>query len=282
MQTPSPKSPPELRQMGVGQLIDASIRLYLRHWKTFIAISALFMVPLAALSALSQAFLFKRVGVTPFSEPEAVPTFEDFAGAVGPLMVVGLLSLLITPLLVGALAWAASKIYLGEAPGIGEIVNFTFSRFGPLLLVSVLAGLAVAGGFLLLIIPGIIFYLRLAFSAIALVVEDKRGRRALGRSWALSKGSLGKVFGVVLLIFLISAIVQAIIGLPFGAAGAFFLSQGGVGSGSFLGFVGDALAGTLVTPFSTIALVLLYFDLRIRKEAFDLTLMAQEIGQQSG
>jgi hypothetical protein len=282
MQTPAPKSPPELRQMGVGQLIDASIRLYLRHWKTFIAISALFMVPLAALSALSQAFLFKQVGATPFSDPEAVPTFEDFAGAVGPLMVVVLLSLVITPLLVGALAWAASKIYLGEMPGIGEIVNFAISRFGPLLLVSILSGLAIAGGFLLLIIPGIIFYLRLVFSPIALVVEDKRGRRALGRSWALSKGSLGKVFGVVLLIFLISAIVQAIIGFPFGAAGAFFLSQGGVGSGSFLGFVGDALAGTLVTPFSTIAVVLLYFDLRIRKEAFDLTLMAQEIGQQAG
>lgn len=282
MQTPSPKPVPDLREMGVGQLLDASIRLYLRHWKTFVAISALFMVPLAALSALSQAYLFKEVGATPFSDPEAVPTFQDFAGAVGPLAVVGLLSLLITPLLIGALAWAASKIYLGEIPEIGEIVSFTFSRFGPLLLVSILSGLAVAGGFLLFIIPGIIFYLRLVFSPITLVVEDKRGRQALGRSWALSKGSLGKIFGIVFLTFLISAIVQGIIGFPFGAAGAFFLSQGGVGSGSFLGFLGDALAGTLVTPFNTIALVLLYFDMRIRKEAFDLTLMAQEIGQQSG
>jgi hypothetical protein len=223
MQTPPTKPVPELREMGVGQLVDASIRLYARHWKIFMGVAALFMVPLAALSALSQAYFSTELeqNEARLTDPETLPAFQDFVGLIGPAMVVGILSLLITPLVTGALAWAASKIYLGESPSIAEIVSFTFSRFGALLLVSILAFLAVAGGFILLIIPGIIFYLRLIFSPVAVVVEDKRGRRALGRSWALSKGSLGKIFGVVVLTALISIIAESIIGLPFGGAGAY-------------------------------------------------------------
>jgi hypothetical protein len=48
---------------------------------------------------------------------------------------------------------------------------------------------------------------------------------------------------------------------------------------AILTFIGGAIGGSLITPFSLIVQVLLYFDLRIRKEAFDLSLMAQQLEQ---
>jgi len=265
---PSPeKVPPTLRPMRIGELVDAAIKLYRQHWKSVITITAVIIVPVAAVQAIVLSPL-------PELEPGEFPTNEELGTILSALSTALFVQALTTPLLTGGLSWLAANFYLGENPGVKEAFAVALSKFGSLLWVGILTFLATVVGLIFLIIPGIIIALRLTFSATALVVEGVKGTYALGRSWRLSKGSLGKIFLTLVLSFILVFIFQAIIGIPMAIIAEFV----GPGLGNVLGFAADALASTVATPFAMIVIVLLYFDTRIRKEGFDLTLMAEEIG----
>jgi hypothetical protein len=256
--------------MRIGELVDAAIKLYRQHWKSVITIAAVIIVPVAAV----QTILLSRL---PNLEPGEVPTPDQMGTLFSALSVVILVQALTTPLLTGGLSWLAAKFYLGENPSVQEAFAVAVSNFFSLLWVGILTFLAALVGFIFLIIPGIIIALRLTFSATALVVEGVKGTKALGRSWRLSKGSMGKIFLTLVVSFILVFLFQAIIGVPI----AIIADVVGGELGFVLTFAGDALASTIITPFAMIVIVLLYFDTRIRKEGFDLTLMAQEIGPTS-
>jgi TRAP-type C4-dicarboxylate transport system permease large subunit len=108
------------------------------------------------------------------------------------------------------------------------------------------------------IIPGIYIGVRLAVSIQALVVEDKRGTDAMRRSWDLVGGHWWHAAFTLLVAALITGVVNAVITAPF-SAGAWFL-QG----------IAAAVATTVTLPYGTLVGVLLYLDLRARKERLDL------------
>jgi hypothetical protein len=85
--------------------------------------------------------------------------------------------------------------------------------------------------------------------------------------------------GITLLAGIITAIVEAVASLPFTFAASYFMANDNLVPAALLAFIGSAISGALLTPFGVIVQVLLYFDLRIRKEGLDLSLMAQQIGQ---
>ena len=124
----------------------------------------------------------------------------------------------------------------------------------------------------MLIIPGFIVLIRFFFGPTVLVVEGKKGSAALGRSWRLAKGHFWKIVGTYLLASIMAAVVAGVLGVP----GALAFAAIGP-SGWPVYAVALSVASILTTPFTTLIAVLLYFDLRIRKEAFDLEVMAQEL-----
>src|SRR5207244_780060 len=101
---------------------------------------------------------------------------------------------LVAPLLAGAMAKATADLYLGGLPDVGSVLSFAMSRLAAILLVTLLVGLSIVGGFILLVIPGIIIAVRLSTATVVVVVEDVRGRKALGRSWRLIKGHTWRLF----------------------------------------------------------------------------------------
>ena len=114
--------------------------------------------------------------------------------------------------------------------------------------------LATVAGLILFIIPGIYIGVRLAVSIEALVVEGRRGTEAMGRSWGLVGGHWWHAFFTLLVAFLLTGIVNAVITAPFGATGWFVQAVA-------------AAAATVVTlPYGVLVGVLLYLDLRARKE----------------
>jgi len=294
---------PELRARGAGEIIDAAMKLFFARWKTFVPVAAVFMVPYAAVSAIAETSLQSEFGPGGFlTDPQAIPTPEELFSVMAPIAILGLAALLLYPVLVGALSWAAARAYLGDNPPVGRIIGFAFSRFGSLLLVSILTGLVLAAivivplivfgilsfasdaGFLFILAFPVIFVLaviaivRLMLASIAVVVENAKGTGALKRSWNLVKGFFWKVVGTTLLAAIITFIVQLILTFPFSILSGFFVEESPVIS-AILSFIGGAIGGSLITPFGLIVQVLLYFDLRIRKEAFDLSLMAQQLEQ---
>lgn len=259
--------------MGVGELIDAAVNLYRVHWKTLMGIVAFVMVPFAFV----QSFVLSRAGGGVFTGFDPTSTTEPTPKDVSALLLAVLFSavqgLLLQPFLTAAIARAVADAYLGTEATVGSTYRYAVGRFHSILWVTFLAGIASLGGLLLLIVPGVIFYVRLLFGPAVVVVEGTKGTSALGRSWRLARGRFWKLFGVLLLTYLLITAVGGT--LAFGVAA---LS----GLAGPVGWVLDAAAASAVEivsrPLLTIIIVLLYFDLRIRKEGLDLALMAQELG----
>jgi hypothetical protein len=175
-------------------------------------------------------------------------------------LLAALAGLLMYLVLTGAITRAVAAEVAGEDPSVEQSYRFGFHRLGSVLLVSVLVGLATVGGLILLVIPGIYVGVRLAVSIEALVVEGRRGTEAMGRSWSLVGGHWWHAFGTLLVAALLTGIVNAVITTPF----------------SGMSWVVQALAAAVATvvtlPYGVLVGVLLYLDLRARKE--NLTLEA--------
>jgi len=261
-----------LHPMGVGETLDAAFKLYRSAWKIFVGAAAIILVPLNFI----QAFLTRsNLGaVFNVNEPRATPS-DSVLGATAIFFIVTLL--LVNPFLTALYARATSELYLGTKPELNDALRFARSKIGSILLISILTGLAVFGGFILLVIPGIIFFVRFAFANAAMVVEDERGREAMGRSWRLAKGHFWRLFGTLFLITIITTFVTGAIGLPLS------LAANAIGpSGWPLAAIGSSVASVIARPLVVIVVVVLYFDLRIRKEGFDITLMIDDLSRGPG
>lgn len=132
---------------------------------------------------------------------------------------------------------------------LGELFASVRPVAVPLLLVSLLLGLGVGIGFILLIVPGLFLLTIWSVAAPVTVVERPGVIAAFGRSRELVRGHGWTVFGVIVLIFLIGVVVAVIAGV----------------AASALGDVGGAivqwLASTLTAPISALAASVLYFAL---------------------
>ena len=263
--------PLPIRPMGIGEIIDAAIQLYRLEWKVLIGIVAFVLVPLTFLAS----FLTRIFSGTPLQS--GLISRDELTGALLATVALGIVQLLfVQPFLVAAIARAATQVYLGERVQIGATYRFALTRVLAILWISILTFLALLLGLILLVIPAFLVFVRMSFASTVLVVEGKKGSKALGRSWRLASGHFWRLFGALLLASLVAAIVSAILTIP----GE--LIAGGLGSGGWpVRALGQSLATVLVTPFSTLVTVLLYFDLRIRKEGYDIEVMTQELAQRT-
>lgn len=264
--TTRPDRPLPLRQMGIGELIDAAVRVYRLEWKALMGIVAFVVVPVTFLELWATQLVLGQSGPATMS-----------SDALGQLVVLSLAMfavqfLIVQPFLLAATARAAADVYLGTPVTIGGTYRYALGRLPSILLITILSTLAALLGFVLLIVPGIIVLVRLAFAPVALVVEGHRGSGALRRSWRLTKGFFWRTLGTLLLSGLIVGIVSGILSIP----GEMAVQALGPDAWPISAIV-TALATVLLTPFGTVVIVLLYFDLRIRKEGFDLEVMAREL-----
>jgi uncharacterized membrane protein len=151
---------------------------------------------------------------------------------------------------------------------------------GRLILAQILYSILAFFGFLLFIIPGFIVLVGMSLTAPALVVENlPTSIAALRRSWALTRGARWKMVGIfipLLLLLVIPMIGVTLIAGVLAALGGLAVGNEGV----FAGILGAALAGLiqmLVYPLFNCALTVAYYDQRIRKEGFDLELLAARL-----
>jgi hypothetical protein len=237
------------RPLGIGEILSTAFRLYQRHWRTLLAIAAVVVVPLTLLQYLLGDWIRTRGEVTSLQQ---VSTATWAVGAAG--LVAGLAGLLMYLVLTGAITRAVAA----EDPSLEQSYRFGFHRLGSVLLVSVLVGLATIAGLILFIIPGIWIGVRLAVSVEALVVEGRRGTQAMGRSWELVGGHWWHAFGALVVAGLLTGVVNAVITTPFN------------NTGWFVQAVAAAVATVITMPYSVLVGVLLYLDLRARKENLNL------------
>jgi hypothetical protein len=239
---------------GIGEILRAAFQLYRRHWRTLVAIAAVVVVPLTLLQYVIGHWV-RSLGEQMRDQVVVSTSFWAVASA---SLLAALVGLLLYQVLTGAITRNIAAEVAGQNLDLEQSYRFGFARLGPILVVSILVGLATLVGLIVFIIPGIYIGVRLAVSVQALVVEGKRGTEAMRRSWELVGGHWWHAAFTILIAGLITAVVNAVITAPF-SAGAWLL-QG----------IAAAVATTVTLPYGALVGVLLYLDLRARKERLDL------------
>jgi hypothetical protein len=157
----------------------------------------------------------------------------------------------------GALVEAVADIRDGRADlTMGQTFSRAQQHIGTLAIAGILAGLAIAVGLVLLIVPGL--YLLTIWSVLipVIVLERRRVMEAFGRSRELVSGYGWSAFGVIVLCFLILIGVSIVVAIL-----TFWIG------GAFGEYVRSVISNTIGIPFLALALTNMYFRLRAVKEA---------------
>jgi uncharacterized membrane protein len=173
---------------------------------------------------------------------------------VAALLIAAAIGVITWAILQAAMLRGAAQATIGDPVDVEASYRWGLRRFGSVLLLAILVGIVVVLGFILLIIPGIIFLVFLSVSEPALIVENRRGTEAMSRSWNLVRGHFWHALVVILVAAIITGVVQGILT----AIG---------GDNWFVRWIFTAIAQIITAPFTALVTVLLYLDLRARKEA---------------
>jgi hypothetical protein len=152
----------------------------------------------------------------------------------------------------GALVYAVEDVRDGRIDSsIGELFERVRPYLGTLIVAGILAGLGIAVGLVLLIVPGLILLTWWCLIVPVIVLEGKQVGESFTRSRELVRGHGWTVFGVIILSVLASLIASGVIEAIFSFLGPFLRY-----------WIGGAIANAIVDPFAAAALTLMYFQLR--------------------
>ena len=271
-----------LQPMSFVDILDGMFSLYRDHFRLFLGIVAIYIVIGFGLNLISVSVV---TGVAPVTGIVIVV----FAG-------VG--SFIVSFLVIAGLAYASALVYLARDITAQDALQQAWRRFFSLLGGAILWGLVVGGLSITIIgIPfAIYFSVRWGLYTLPVLFEGTTARNALRRSTELVRGTWWRVFGIMLAVSVIAFMISFILEVSFG----FILTLIGVAEiegatpwdvirrlfipmpnevGWFAyairRFVSVTIAG-LAMPIGIIGSALLYFDLRIRKEAFDIEMQVTD------
>jgi hypothetical protein len=263
-------APPQLRPLALGEILDVSIKLMRRNWRTLCVLVLIVAVPVAVVNFLVTTSTTTYDATLDIRSPD-----DDSAYDAGQVVnaILGIALYLVAS--VGCVH-AVGEAYMGRAADWRSSLRVGARRALPALGLSILYVLGLFFGFLALIIPAIFLAIRWSVAMPALVLERRGPIAALGRSWSLVGGFWWKCFGTLLIAYLLLIVVSVAFGAVLGGVLAVLSSVD-----SFLGLLLQQAVNVVIQAFTlplfAAVTVVLYVDLRVRKEGFDLALAADRI-----
>ena len=272
-------TPLRLRPLSIGDLLDEGVRLYRHNWIQLVTIAAIVTVPMATLqfgSTFLSASAMWPTGTARYSGDALL-----LLGQLGQ-MIVGLIDGVLSGLMLGAMIYVAGQSYLGRRVLTGQAYRYSIRRYLVTLGASILTGLLLFVLLLGSIIPcvgwlggpPVIAFVMVNLSVLivpVVMLEGKGVGASMRRSWALAKSQFWRILLVVVVLYLFGL---ALVGGPTYAATllVLLLTQ----NPALLAFVSvatGALVNLAATPIQGVCLTLLYYDARVRREAFDLAVL---------
>jgi hypothetical protein len=268
---------PDLRPRGVGEILDVAVTIFRARFGPLVRVAFLVALPAQVITVLV------LWSTTPDPAPLAgIPTLPHTttttttdAGEIW-LQIAGSLVIIATTWLATTFVTAyATRVvagaYIDSTETVSEAFRAVNARIGKVLGLGLTTSVLVAIGGGACGIPGLVLQVFFCVAMPAFVLEGTGVFRALGRSAALTKPKWWQCAGVYLTGSLLAS------ALAVGLAIAISLLTGHFGSGSGWDALsqgaGNLVATTFTTPYLATALVVLYLDLRIRAEGFDVQLM---------
>jgi hypothetical protein len=265
----------QIGAMSVGDILDRGLKLLFARLPAFYSINLIVLAPILALQIVMPLITGND------GSPDPLQALSMLGGG----LLVLVLMLILQPIGTAAILRIISKEFVDERATVGEAFSFAFQRFGRLLGASILAGLVIGLGFLLCFVPGVFFSIWYVFIAQVVVVENRTAADALSRSKQLGEGFRGRIFGLfclVVLLSLLAGFVAMTLQLVLPSQELVNTVNGPRPVLNFrnhaLGVTISTLLNILVQTYGAVCWTLLYFDLRIRKEGFDLELAAKPQG----
>lgn len=271
-----------LRPLDIGDVLDETFQVYRRGFLPLITTMALVLVPSALVMLVLGlvAGVGAGVGQSMFDRLSREAGMALIGVGIAAFVVILLLALVSAAAQLvasGACIRVISNVILGQPINIGEAYREAFGRFGRLLLASICVGIPIALLFITCIGIPVAIYVGIGWSLVfpLIMLEGQGTFDAIGRSWDLVAGHRWRLLVIFILLILIQWLLLSIPGVLIGllSAGAILLSGGSavVEMGmQVVQTVFQTAAQVLFTPVALITTTLLYYDLMVRKEAFDL------------
>jgi hypothetical protein len=271
----APAAPPLLRPLSAVDILDVALTLYRRNFGPFLGITAVVYVPVAALQVVGAFYMGQMMGTQGPGEQTAwVPIAMSFGFMLAAMAVY----LLTMPICHGALSVAVARRYLGQPVTAPDAYQYVGARWGVLLATALLYWTIVMVGSCACYIPGVFLLVLFMFAAPAVVIEGQSVLDALRRSQELVRDHWWRCFGTYLLLGLITGAVTYAVALPIGLLSMLPLAARNPALAQAVNQGIGMAVQVFVQPIQVIGVVLMYYDLRVRQEGFDLELLARSLG----
>lgn len=267
-----------LRPLSVGEVIDTAFRIYRTRFRDLILAVAVCSVPLVALQVLVNLSVTSETTFEQRGNVLISRTGPSNGVLLGVFAATILISALSTAIAQGASIRIIADQYLGSETSWRDSLRFALSKLVKIFATSILVWIIALIGLVACVLPGIYLWIALAVAIPVLLVEGTGIGTAVSRSRTLVSGRWWPTFGALLVIFLLTSLISAFLGALVG--GGTFAAGRITGSTTTRLLIGLVNGGVtiLLTPLSAAVTTIIYFDLRVRKEGFDVALMAQRLG----
>ena len=280
---------PALRPLRLGELLDQAIRLYRRNFITFIGIIAMVYVPLMILQIASATLLTSSMDPLRTAPEEIFTNYAYWGGMAATLVVAFLQFILVQGIATGALTRAVADNYLGKTTNIMSAYRGIGKSWLPLLGALLFIGLLAIVILLWWLVPcvgwvtglGMLVILLTAVSPLVapvVVLEGQGALHSIRRAWSLVRRRFWPVLGYVFVLYLFSMLI---VSGPSTLVNAVLLSTfqafedptSGLLIRTIIQSLVQLIAILIYYPLQMAAFTLIYFDLRVRTEGFDLALL---------
>jgi hypothetical protein len=300
---------PQLRPLGVGDIVDRVFSMYRQRALLFATLSAVpYLALFLVLGGIALSLGTQLAPLGPFVDTFSNPTFTPVTPTLTPAIatafftlivfgvVAGLISVLFLSVQIGSLVDAAAARYLGRETTVGAsfraglraapkiigtgLMLFFSLLLGWLVLLVVLFltnnALVVTLGILAGLVGTVFVFASWLVAPVVATVEPIGPLHAVRRSWWLSNGHRWRILGLQILLAVLQAVLSTLISFIFIAA---FISDAAVRL--VLQNIVNVVATVLWAPIEWGTFTILYFDLRVRKEALDLQFAAEALPRQA-
>jgi hypothetical protein len=271
---------PRLRPLDLGGTLDTAIKIVTRNAGTVVLAVLVVVVPLEVLSLLiteSTTRVYDLAAGFGIGGDRGGTVYTDEGAYVAGQIAIALLGVLMSLLSTVACFKAVADAYLGRAPSAGNSLRFAARRLPSTLWLTVAMVIVLVPAFIALVIPGIWLLVAYSMALPAMLTERVRGFGALRRSYRLVKGHWLRVFLTLLVAYILVSVMQGIVTAALVALAVIVFDPASF-TAHALGTLANIAGAALTTPLLSAVTAVLYFDLRVRKEGFDLAVLAERLG----
>jgi hypothetical protein len=246
----------------MGQVLDDGFELF-----TASLVAVLPLSSAAALLTTIPTMLFRRYAE---AQQAATPLDVDLGAlrSVGAVAIVLWLAVLV---LTTAIMARIDALAAGRSMTNGAALALGFRRWPTMLVVTVLFGVAVLGGTVLFIVPGMIFSIWFLFAPYVAALEGWGPLRSLGYGRDLVRGHWWRTAGLLTIVAIAAFVLYMILGVA--VVVLMLMSPEAAAEGVVPWYVElplNAVVSAVATPFATALLLAAYHDLKLRREGADL------------